>query len=238
MAFGATMIDAIGPTHDMPLKSMVTGLLANALGWYRGEREKHRDLQDRLVVGVRLDRTGTELFDFQTAQLSRNDQGWTTRGAPEGRAGGHDTYNSPHIRRRFYRADAFVTVAFRLDPSDADPTLDTLAAHLCNPARPLFIGRKSCLPARPMFLGEFVDAPTVYAALKQARIETDDTRKNGEVRIAVPLNEGASGGPKHRQETIADVRDWIAGVHAGSNRLDIVAVPRTEFPTFPEGALP
>ena len=36
MAFGATMIDANGPTHELPLRSMIAGLIANALGWQRG----------------------------------------------------------------------------------------------------------------------------------------------------------------------------------------------------------
>ena len=38
MAFGGTMIDANGPTLDFPITSLVTGLIANALGWHRGER--------------------------------------------------------------------------------------------------------------------------------------------------------------------------------------------------------
>ena len=37
-----------------------------------------------------------------------------TRGAPEGRAGGAGTYESPHIRERDYIADALVTVALTL----------------------------------------------------------------------------------------------------------------------------
>src|SRR5262245_4242731 len=142
MAFGGTMIDANGPTRDLPIVSMVTGLIANALGWHRAQRELHRDLQGRIVMGARLDRPGSELRDFQTAQLGANDKGWTTRGEPEGRAGGANTYNSPHIRKRHYRADAFVTIAFRLEPADQHPTLDEVAAALAEPARPLFIGRK------------------------------------------------------------------------------------------------
>ena len=75
MAFGGTMIDANGPTLDLPIRSMVTGLIANALGWHRGERDRHQSLQDRLVMGARLDRPGTAVRDFQTAQLGRQRQG-------------------------------------------------------------------------------------------------------------------------------------------------------------------
>ena len=110
-----------------------------------------RTLQDRLVFAARIDRepaSGMRMTDFQTAQLGANDQGWTTRGRPEGRAGGANTYNAPHLRYRDYWADALVTVALRLEPPELEdePSLDDLADALQEPARPLFIGRKPCLP--------------------------------------------------------------------------------------------
>ncbi len=82
MSFGGTMIDANGPTLDLPIRSMVTGLIANALGWHRVERNWHQSLQDRLVMGARLDQPGTAVRDFQTAQLGANDKGWTTPANP------------------------------------------------------------------------------------------------------------------------------------------------------------
>ena len=85
MAFGGEIIDNYGVIRWFPSASMLTGLLANALGWRRIERERHQRLQDRLVFAARIDRepaTGVRLTDFQTAQLSANDQGWTTRGSP------------------------------------------------------------------------------------------------------------------------------------------------------------
>lgn len=244
MSFGGTMIDAIGPTLETPLKSMITGLLANALGWHRGERARHRDLQDRTIMGVRLDRTGTELFDFQTAQLGKNDEGWTTRGVPEGRAGGPDTYKSPHIRRRFYRADAYATVAVRLSAPQDPPTLDDVAHALRSPARPLFLGRKPCLPARPIFTGEIIDADNVFGALERAAIVEGSLKPNwrkGEadrVRLAIPHGEGRPESVPHRTEAVADVRDWMAGVHAGESRLDMFSLPRAAFPLMAPGALP
>src|SRR5207247_2465606 len=124
------MVDAWGPVRDWPGASLLTGLLANALGWTRGMRIEHMRLQARLCFAVRLDRTGTRLRDFQTAQLMRDDTGWTTRGQPEGRAGGAGTYESPHIREREYFADSAVTVALALDPEHEheSPTLDAIAA--------------------------------------------------------------------------------------------------------------
>src|SRR4051812_35801487 len=145
MAFGREMVDARGPIRDFPAGSMLTGLIANALGFDRAERTAHQRLQQRLVFGARLDDPGALLRDFQTAELRAADQGWTTRGQPEGRAGGARTYDSPHIRERDYLADACITVALRLEPVDEAPLLGAIAAALEKPARPLFIGRKSCL---------------------------------------------------------------------------------------------
>ena len=124
MAFGGETIDNYGVIRPFPAASMLTGLLANALGWRRIERERHQGLQDRLVFAARIDREphggGLRLTDFQTARLGANDRGWTTRGAPEGRAGGANTYDAPHVRYRDYYPDTLVIVALRL-VSDEGP---------------------------------------------------------------------------------------------------------------------
>jgi CRISPR system Cascade subunit CasD len=247
VAFGGTMIDARGPTLDLPIRSMVTGLLANALGWHRGERERHQDLQDRLVMGARLDRSGTELRDFQTAQLAKSDKGWTTRGVPEGRGGGADTYKSPHIRLRHYRADAFVTVALRLDPRNGDPTLAMLAEALAAPARPLFIGRKPCLPSRPVLTEPMLEAANVFEALLQAPLAAAHANfgrhvaNTGTVRLAIPPAERPdvqrTRENPHSSTRLADVRDWNAGVHAGESRLDVLSLPRASFQPWPAEVL-
>lgn len=248
VAFGGTMIDARGPTLDLPIRSMVTGLLANALGWHRGERALHQALQDRLVMGARLDRPGTELRDFQTTQLAKNDKGWTTRGVPEGRGGGNDTYKSPHIRLRHYRADAFVTVALRLDPPDGDPPLARLGDALATPARPLFIGRKPCLPSRPVLAEPLIDAANVYEALRHAPLAPASHpppvrgHTGQRIRLAVPPAElpddQRTRENAHTSLMRADVRDWNAGVHAGESRLDEISLPRASFLSWPAEALP
>lgn len=243
MAFGATMIDAKGPTRDLPIRSMVTGLIANALGWRRGERERHQNLQDRIVMGARLDRPGTAARDFQTAQLGANDKGWTTRGQPEGRAGGAKTYQSPHIRYRHYRADAFVTVALRLEPADGDPTLAEINTALRMPERPLFIGRKPCLPSRPVLAESPIEADNLFAALLAAplasteRSEVREPDRKEKIRFALPPGEWPRKA-EYQSKMVADVRDWRAGVHAGESRLDHFSVPVTEFTAMSREALP
>jgi CRISPR system Cascade subunit CasD len=220
MSFGREAIDANGPTRDFPDASMLTGLLTNALGYTRSDAVRHQRLQDRLVFGVRIDRLGYDLHDFQTAQLSKRDLGWTTRGEPEGRAGGENTYDSPHIRFRHYRADAALTVALRLDPANERPTLDDLAAALDHPARPLFIGRKSCLPSASFFVG-MSDAESLIAALQS--IPTTEP-SIAACRFVLPPSETIGlGNPEIVRVT--NKRDWSAGVHAGEERITIITLP-------------
>ena len=136
MAFGGETIDKLGVIRWFPAASMLTGLFANALGWRRTERERHQRLQDRLIFAARIDREpagGVRMTDFQTAQLGANDRGWTTRGQPEGRTGGANTYDSPHLRFRDYFADMRLTVALRLQPEAEAPTLDDLLTPCKNP---------------------------------------------------------------------------------------------------------
>jgi CRISPR system Cascade subunit CasD len=208
-AYGAEMVDARGPVRDWPGASLLTGLIANALGYKRTMGAELAALQTRLDFAVRIDRHGTRLRDFQTAQLEKADEGWTTRGAPEGRAGGEGTYHSPHIRERDYFADSAVTVALSLRDADAEPTLAAIAAALETPARPLFLGRKPCLPSRPLF-GGFVEAEDALAAVRATpKIDDSDPEPSIVVRDRPGLPQAFE--PLH----VTDERNWIAGVHAG-----------------------
>jgi CRISPR system Cascade subunit CasD len=238
MAFGSTMIDANGPTHDLPIVSMVTGLIANALGWQRAQLEQHRNLQQRIVMGARLDRPGTDLRDFQTAVLFEDEKGWTTFGSPEGREkspsyswGSSGRKELNYIRNRHYRADAFVTIALRLEPADESPTLDEVAVALVEPARPLFIGRKPCLPSRPLLSEPSLDAANVYEALTcAAMVETSGS--NARVRLVLPRRDWPPSPVPLKTELVADVRDWIAGVHAGETRHGFFSIDRSMLPTL------
>jgi CRISPR system Cascade subunit CasD len=210
LAFGGEAVDARGVIADFPAASMITGLLANALGFRRSESDRLQRLQDRLVFAARIDREGERITDFQTAQLGRDDLGWTTRGRPEGRAGGSATYVAPHIRRRDYDADKSVTVALRLDASAESPTLADCAAALTEPARPLFIGRKACLPSAPILV-HCLEAPNLLAALATCPVAEDATDR---VRVMLPISEEADSRDERRP--ITDARNWLSGVHGGS----------------------
>lgn len=218
LAFGAEVVDSRGVVGDFPTASMLTGLLANALGWRREEYERHARLQTRLVFAARIDREGTRITDFQTAQLGKDDRGWTTRGMPEGRAGGAGTYASPHIRERDYDADKRVAVALRLEPADEAPHLADLSAALESPARPLFLGRKPCLPSGPLVAGT-IEADGLLAALAGLPPEPRGERH----RVLLPGDEAAAHGDECRW--MADLRDWRSRVHGGGREVIVRHLP-------------
>jgi CRISPR system Cascade subunit CasD len=222
MSFGGDTVDAYGVVRDFPAKSMVAGLLANALGWERHEAARHARLQERLAIGAARVVEGARIQDFQTALLGGNDRGWTTRGRVEGRDGGAATYLSPHIRYRDADADARALVALRLVPADEAPDLDALAAALERPERPLFIGRKPFLPSRPLLLG-VIEAETIPDALAAGLATLPDApdanRRAPTVRAQWPHGELASLPADAREEELTDERHWPAGVHAGLRRV-------------------
>jgi CRISPR system Cascade subunit CasD len=217
LAFGGETVDARGVIADFPGASMLTGLLANALGWRRVDRDALARLQARLLYAARIDRDGTRLTDFQTAQLGRDDQGWTTHGVPEGRTGGPATYNSPHLRQRDYDADKRVVVALRLDPAEETPTLAELGAALDEPARPLFLGRKPCLPTGRISAG-IIDADGLLAALASL-----PPPASAAARVLLPASEPRQPGDHARPWS--DARDWHSGVHGGSRMVLIRLLP-------------
>ena len=234
MAFGGETIDNYGVIRPFPAASMLTGLLANALGWRRTEREQHQRLQDRLVFAVRIDREprgGLRLRDFQTAQLGAADKGWTTRGEPEGRDGGPTTYDSPHLRHRDYWADALVTVALRLtlDPATESETLTLgdLEAALQEPARPLFLGRKPCLPSGPLLAGE-VESDTSLAALLSWPM-LPDAGASPRIRLLWSAHEDTQGVEAVRTYALTDQRDWLSGLHGGGRWVCEGALDRGGF---------
>lgn len=220
LSFGGVAIDAVRPTEDFPAQSMLTGLIANALGWDRKDGGVHQELQDRIVFAARLDRIDPLRLveDTQNVQMEKSDRGWTTRGLPEGRGG--NSYGGPHRRFRDYHADAAVSVVLRLRSGGSKamrPSLDEVAEALDRPARPLFIGRKCCLPSAPIHRGSLA-ATTARHAL--ASIPADVRNSGLSMRAMWPEGEGPDSGVNvERIATVFDLRDWRAGFHGGSRRV-------------------
>jgi CRISPR system Cascade subunit CasD len=214
MSFGAVIVDNIGVTGALPGRSMLTGLLGNALGYRHGDDTKLQDLQDRIQYAVRCDRSGQTLVDFQTVDLSMShmEEGWTTRGHSESRDGGPSAKGT-HIRYRHFLADAVYTIALTLDPPESDPTVATLATALDRPARPLFIGRKACLPSVPI-LTALKTGSDLRAILRDAPHPDAGHRSDPPWRAWWPVDERFDE-RRERKIALYDDRDWTNQIHTG-----------------------
>ena len=215
MSFGGAMVDNMGVIQEHPPLSMITGLLANALGYHHGDAQALNQLQARLIYGARQDLPGQLVRDYHTVDLGQahlgDDHAWTTRHRIDPRAGGNST--GTHIRYRDYWADAAYTIALTLTASEQGPPLATLKDALITPHRPLFIGRKTCLPSTPIFAQE-LQADSVKAALTQAPAHPRTTQTL--LKAWWPAL-----GPEQATHTllVTDARDWHNQVHQGQRRL-------------------
>ena len=212
MTIGRASIDNFRPTGRFPHKSMLAGLLSNALGWERTDAELSQRLQERLVFAVRIDREQSDLMtDFQTAKLQYGEKGWTTRGKPEGRTGARASYNAPQLRYIEYLVDCEFTIALRLDPDYELPTIRDIAKALAKPARPLFLGRKSCIPSSNILRGD-ADSPTALGALLSVDSEAD-----GQSTLMWTDGEGVEHIRPTRTYGVSDLRDWATTYHVGES---------------------
>ena len=221
MSFGGVVIDNLGDTDDWPSASLLVGIIGNALGYRRTDREDLQALQDRLVFACRADWEGERLRDFQAAALNKNDKGWTTHGQPEGRAGGAKTYMGKHLRYRYYWTDRIITVALRLEPAEGDPSLDQVAKALDYPARPLFIGRKPCLPTAPLLVGQGRGESALDAVAKVPAMAAREQRQRQADHIAfAPVHDRPHPfvGAQHREVRVSGRRNWVSDVHGGEQR--------------------
>jgi CRISPR system Cascade subunit CasD len=211
MSFGGVCVDSRGPTTAHPGRSLITGLLGNALGIDHAEAGRLNRLQERLRVASRADAPGQVIVDYQTADLGQEflkEDGWTTWDAPQGRKGG-EAAEGTHIRLRSYHASRIQTVALTLEPNAEAPSLDQLATALDHPARPLFIGRKPCLPAGRLLIG-LVESPSLLDALRQA---PPWRHRHGQGRQTAldawwPEAPATPGPHTSTVEAVVDERDW------------------------------
>lgn len=215
ISFGGVRVDSSNITGAFPLRSMIVGLLANALGYDHHEHERLTSLQQRLRLAARQDRPGHRVVDYQTVDLGQDflQQGWTTRGRIEARKGG-EASGGTHIRTRHYLADALYTVAIALVPPDSPPSLDQLEVALREPERPLFLGRKPCLPSSPLLL-QRAEAPSLREALRLAPVARRGRQQGLREGLLAwwPAEEEAT--PTSRLVPVFEDRDWQNQIHAG-----------------------
>lgn len=135
-------------TQLEPSKSGVLGLICAALG---RDREEPVDDLARLRMGLRVDREGVPMRDYQTA---------TGVLIASGKADLKRTVVSP----RFYLSDAAFLVG--LEGEDA-ALLQRIHGALKAPVWPLALGRKSFVPSLPVYLPEGLCALPLLEALRQ-----------------------------------------------------------------------
>lgn len=135
-------------TQLEPSKSGVLGLICAALG--RDRAEAVDDLA-RLRMGVRVDREGMPMRDYQTA---------TGVLIASGKADLKRTVVSP----RFYLSDAAFLVG--LEGEDA-ALLQRIHEALRTPVWPLALGRKSFVPSLPVYLPDGLREQPLLEALRQ-----------------------------------------------------------------------
>ncbi len=228
MAWGEVTFDPRRPTQRFPTRSALAGLLANALGWRYRDGHLTTALQDSLWYGVRRDREGEVLEDYQTVDLARETEGWTRWGI-EKRGGG--SAKDTHILNRHYLAGASFVVALRL--LDTPPVeLSDVESALRHPARPLHLGRKSCPPATPLLQGS-VQAETLLDALTALPLSDSFSNPQPEmITCWVPTDEARSrvgGAEVERVEEVWDRRDFVTDMFAGARSVAEIRVARSEF---------
>lgn len=225
VSFGGNTVDNYGVTRRFPVASMLTGILANAMGWNRTDFEKHQLLQSALGYAYRINHAEPyKLVDFQTAELSASDKHWTTDGTPSDRKGGE--MKGPHLRFRHYLQDVQANVALTVSNSKSELSVNQLSEAIQEPARTLFLGRKSCLPSVPLYAG-ITDARSAMDALCELPIPNNTTATDcwwtsGEGLV---VDDELSV----RELEVCAFRDWKNSQHTGQISLYYSKIERTWF---------
>lgn len=131
-------------TDAYPSKSGVLGMLLCAKGVRRENSSEELKKLAPLLMGVRVDRTGTLDWDYHTAGAKigiRSADGKIKRTASTGEL-------ETLLSRRQYLYDASFLVALQ----GRSDTVAHYAARLQAPVWPVFLGRKSCVPGEPVFV--------------------------------------------------------------------------------------
>lgn len=180
-----------------PTKSGVIGLLACALGLGRGDDTEIRRLSEELRFGVRVDRPGDIIEDYQTVVGgAMSAEGKVKRNAASGEP-------ETVVSHRFYLADA----SFLAAVIGSDDRIERLAAALQTPVWPVYLGRKSCPCALPPFAGTGRYGTLVEALSNYPRSERA-ARFPERLRAVVEVPSG-SGNPRRDEIESLSLRTYL-----------------------------
>ena len=216
MSFGGVKVDQHNVTDRFPGLSLISGLIANALGWVHADGDKIQRLQDRILLASRWDIEPVIIVDYQTVNLGQKKMraaGWTTRGTPEHRAGGPAAKFGTHLRYRHYLSNGVLTSAIALR-NDESPDICIIEKAMVKPARPLFIGRKACLPASRIFMGRISDENVFTMLKKVPRVNRKTGAGTNAMLARWPV--GLKSEKPEQVRQVFDMRDWDSQMHTGS----------------------
>jgi CRISPR system Cascade subunit CasD len=229
-AWGTQSRFSVRDTGLEPSKSGVIGLLCAALGKPRDERLGLADMPSlddlaRLKMAVRVDRPGTMMKDYHTAQ-------WVVKASvPPGKKITPSDLKECEPSTRYYLADADFLVGLEGAPD----LLCRLDGALANSIWPLYLGRKSFVPTFPIRVPDgLLPGGTLPDALKtqpwhwRTRRERPDPNDPPRLRIVMELEPAADG------EVRSDVPlDFVSA----RRHFTVRRIRDVEMWTVPEGLI-
>ena len=241
IAFGGDTIDKHGVVRDFPGRSMLTGLIANALGYDRAEADRLDRLQDRIRHAAARGAKAPGGRITRPLACSRRMRAGRPQAGPKAARPAHHSTGMPngwpsrnlraksltHQRLRDFDADAAIVVALTLDPADETPDMAQVEHAMDRPQRPLFIGRKPFLPSRPLREPARIAADTPLKALVAFLLRDPttgpirvqwDPRRRGRARRDPP-DRGPRGAACRPSLRLSDIRRHRAGVHSGTREV-------------------
>jgi CRISPR system Cascade subunit CasD len=214
-AMGELAVGERRSTWDRPGRSAVLGLVAACLGLKRDDEATHADLEAGFGLAQRVQRMGTLLADYHTAQVppARRGRHFTTR-AEELAVDDLETI----LSRRDYRVDALVLAAL-WQRDDARWTLADIGAAMQAPHFTPYFGRKSCPLALPLAPQLTEAADPVIALNRRAESGPDPervlARSGTEALVAMTAADAQQfgladriGRTEFRRDAIASRRRW------------------------------
>lgn len=176
-------------TGPLPTKSGVIGLLGCALGYRTGDPRLGSELAAGLRFGVRVDRPGSVLRDYQivsgylpTAEGTYRYSGVKTATSLAGLDADPEAVPATLPSPRLYLEDAAFLVALEATAGATPGLLDRCAEAVRRPRWPLYLGRKACVPTRPVFERFTEDYDGIEDALRRYPWTESWARSQGELR--------------------------------------------------------
>jgi CRISPR system Cascade subunit CasD len=209
---------SVRDTASEPTKSAVVGLLGCALGL--SSDNELRELSRSLRMGVRCDKPGSRLTDYQTVGGGYDYPVLlTAEGKPKISSG------RPHTEQtwRQYLCDASFLIALQAAPD----VIARLAGAIQSPHWSIYLGRKSCPPSRPPYagIGDFPDLVSALAGWENdpAPEDTAKVKDAASTTVRAVIECEPSKGVRRRDEIESRSRRTFAPRYVSEKPLTLFA---------------